>query len=265
MNWDRRGFTLVELIIVTVLGALLISATLQILITNQRTYTAQNAQIQGRQAMRGVLAVLSSELREISPAGGDLLAMNTDSLRIRVARSLGLICNDTTLGTTSFRVMKIGDWFAAGDSVHVFADNNGESMTDDDWITTRISSIDTTSACGSNDAQLVTFANSTLFSADSVSSGAEVRSFEHYSYGLMEDGGEYYLGRKSSGGSWSAIVGPVKAGGISFAYLDTLGSATTTDTLVAQIEITVLTGSDIVDSTGNPVSDSVTLRVYTRN
>ena len=46
MNRDRRGFTLTELIVVTVLGALLIMAALQVLITNQRTYTAQSAQIQ---------------------------------------------------------------------------------------------------------------------------------------------------------------------------------------------------------------------------
>ena len=45
MNRTRAGFTIVELLVVTVLGALVVAATYQVLLTNQRTYTAQNAQI----------------------------------------------------------------------------------------------------------------------------------------------------------------------------------------------------------------------------
>ena len=116
----QGGFTLTELIVVTVVGAILIAATLQVLVTNQRVYTALNAQIQGTQTIRGALEVLSSELREISPSGGDILAMDTDSLRIRGVRGVGLICHDTASGVAVWRVFKIGEGFASGDSVRVF-------------------------------------------------------------------------------------------------------------------------------------------------
>ena len=63
MTRDRRGFTLIELLIVVVLGSLILAAALQVLITNQRTYTAQNAAITGQQATRMALDVLFT-LRE---------------------------------------------------------------------------------------------------------------------------------------------------------------------------------------------------------
>ena len=261
----RGGFSLIELIVVTVLGALVISATLQVLITNQRLYTAQNAQIQGTQAIRAALEVLTNELREVSPAGGDLLGMDDDSLRVRAARGVGLICHDTASGVAVWRVLKIGDWFASSDSVFVFADNDGQLSTDDNWITTSIVSTDTTAGCGSNQAQKLTFASSTPFSSDSVSAGAEVRSFIHIAYGLMTYNSRYFLGRKISGGSWTPVVGPLTSRGVSFAYLDSEGATTSTAANVAQIQITVRTGSDVIDSTGRPVADSVTVRVFTRN
>ena len=47
MTRHRKGFTLVEMIVVIVLGSLVLLAAFTVLITNQRTYTAQNAVIQG--------------------------------------------------------------------------------------------------------------------------------------------------------------------------------------------------------------------------
>jgi len=265
MRKRNGGFTLAELVVVTVLGGVLIASTLQILVTNQRTYTAQNAQIQGTQAMRAALEILSGELREVSPLGGDIIKMSGDSLRVRAARKVGLICHDSVLGNRVWRVLQIGDWFSAGDSVHVFADNLATSADDDDWITTTVSSIDTTTTCSSNTAQEITFPSATPFTADSVSSGAEVRSFIHIAYGLMTYSGAQFLGRKIAGGAWTPVVGPLTSRGVSFAYLDLNGNATTTETAVTQIEVTVRTGSDVLDSTGNPVADSVAVRIFLRN
>lgn len=267
MNGRRDGFTLVELIVVTVLGALLIGATLQVLITNQRTYTAQNAQIQGQQALRAALEVLSGELREISPEGGDLVSMAETEMRVRSSRTFGLICHDTARGTTVFRVRRYGNWIGEGDSVFVFADNLGEVMTDDAWITTRVTARDTTSTCSGSPAQRLTFSGATAFTTDSVSSGAEVRAFMHFIYGMMtHTDGKPYLGRKTPGGNYVPLVGPLmETRGLGFRYLDSGGAVTSTADEVAQIEITVRTDSDVTDSTGNPVRDSVTVRVHTRN
>lgn len=261
----EAGFTLVELIVVAVLGALLVLATFQVLVTNQRTYTAHGARIQGSQALRGALDVLSAELREISPAGGDLVAMDDDTLQLRAMRAFGVVCHDSIRGSMGWRALRVGQWIAGADSVLVFADNDGGDASDDAWIVTRVSSSDTSSSCSGAPAQLLRFPNSAPFVADSVSSGAQVRAFTHVRYGLIPYDGEHYVGRQIPGGSWTPVVGPIRAGGLSFAYLDEDGVATTTATDVRQIRITVRTGSDVLDSTGQPVRDSVSTVVHTRN
>jgi hypothetical protein len=245
----------------------LIAATLQVMVTNQRTYTAQNAQIQGQQSLRAAMDILTQELREVSPGGLDIVQMSPVRMRIRAPRSFGLICHDTTRNTPTFRVLKVGNWIGATDSVVVFADNTGEVASDDQWITTAVTARDTTVTCGTSPAQRLTFANASAFDTDSVSSGAEVRAFTHFVYRLfLYSDGQYYLGRRPNPGTYSPLVGPLPyPDGVQFRYFDEDGNETSTPADVAQIEITVKTTSDVTDSTGRPVRDSVTVRVHTRN
>ncbi len=267
MTRATRGFTLIELLIVVVVGSIVLLATLQVLTTNQRIYTAHNARVQGSQSTRAALAVLTSELREISPPGGDLVMMDVDSLRVRAMRALGVICHDTVLGIAEFRAFQIGDSLVVGDSVFVFADNNSLKSWDDAWILTTVSAANYGVTCAGGNGQQLTFASTAPFFADSVSSGAEVRAFTHITYGLMQDGGgDWYLGQRVSGGGWTPAVGPVLPNrGVSFVYLDEFGNTTTTATEVAMIDVSVRTGADVIGPTGNLVVDSVTVRIHTRN
>ena len=70
-----RGFTLVELLIVTVLGTVVLLATLTILVSNQQTLTAVATKLRVYRTLRSGMGILAGELREISPATGDLLVM----------------------------------------------------------------------------------------------------------------------------------------------------------------------------------------------
>ena len=262
----RKGFTLVELIVVTVLGALIIMASLQVLVTNQRTYTAQTAKIQGQQTTRAGLDILSSELREISAQGGDLLAIGPDSVSIRVMRKFGVVCSVDLSGQPRLTVIRAGEWFEAGDSAFVFADNQTNIATDDAWIAARVTAADTTQNCVSQPAVDITFSGQGgLFTADSVRTGAPVRSFTRYTYGLFQVNGEYYLGRKTSSTA-VPMVGPVRAsGGVAFTFMDANGVPTTTRTDVRQISITIRTDSDVRGTGNNTMADSITARIYTRN
>jgi prepilin-type N-terminal cleavage/methylation domain-containing protein len=268
MTRGRRGFTMIELLIVVVLGALILAATLQVLITNQRIYTAQNSQIQGTQSMRAALAVLSTELREISPPGGDLLRMDNDTVRIRAQRAIGVVCHDTVLGVPTFRAFLIGDTIFSGDSVSVFLDNNSLKSWDDVWVTTTVAAASYGTSCGpaSNPTQTLTLTDGAAFAADSLSSGAEIRAFTQIAYGLIQTGGDFYLGQNVAGAGWQPVVGPLMDNrGLLFEYLDETGTVTTTATEVAMIVVTVRTGGDVLQETGTFVQDSVTVRIHTRN
>lgn len=267
MTVDRRGFTLVELLVVAVLGLLVLMAALQILITNQRTYTAQAATIQGQQSTRMALDVLFNELREASPTGGDILAMSSDSVRVRLPRKFSVVC-DLDLSVPQVTVMNIPTYFADNDSVFVFADNDEDTPNDDFWIPAEVEDADTLQTCfGVAPATILDFSSqSAAFTADSVRIGAPVRSFQTFTFGLTNALGEPYLGRRTGAGTMTPVAGPLKAStGLEFIYLDALGAVTAVPADVRQILVTIRTASPVVNSVGQTVSDSITAWIYTRN
>jgi prepilin-type N-terminal cleavage/methylation domain-containing protein len=271
MNQSRSGFTIVEMLVVTVLGALVVAATYQVLLTNQRTYTAQNVQIQSQQTVRAGLDVLFGELRELSRTGTDIQAFGGDSLKVRAMRKFGLACAvNLTLGTIDVR--KYGNWIEVGDSVVIYAENTTASAADDRWIKGRVLGRDTTALCSGAAAQRLTIpqlitAATTNNPPDTVRAGASIRTYTHYTYGLYTIDGQPYLGRKDSGSSTAvALVGPLQSGtGLAFRFLDTMNTVTTTLANIAQIEVTLRTTSTVRGPNGGYVADSVKTRITLRN
>lgn len=268
----RKGFTLVEMLIVTVLGSLLLMATYQVLITNQRTYAAQAAQIQSQQVSRASLDVLFAELREVSAGGGDILGMGADSLRVRVMRRYGLVCAVTLPGGASVKLktLRVGEPFEVDDSVFVYAENQANTSNDDIWVQAKVTAVDTAHTCGTSRAQLLTFSDSSLIT-NTVISGAPVRSYTNYKFAPFTWGGQRYLGRQEKEDSVFPMVGPLGAAsgtntsGVRFRFLDSLGVATSTPEDVRQIQVTVRTWKDVTTSQGQQVEDSVTARIFPRN
>lgn len=265
-NRTRGGFTVVELLIVTVLGALVVGATYQVLIVNQRTYTAQNAQIQSQQTVRAGLDVLFGELRELSTGDGDIIAFGIDTLKVRVMRRFGLVCG-TNIGAGTVDVLRVGNWFEVGDSVVIYAENDVASANDDDWFMGLVIARDTTFSCGAAPAQRLTIpaVSAAAAALDTVRIGASLRSFTHYTYGLFNIDGEPYLGRRQ-GTTATPLVGPLRStNGLAFMYLDTLGAVTTTLANIAQVGVTLRTLSGVRGPDGRFVSDSIKTRIFARN
>ena len=262
---DRRGFTLVELMIVAVVGAMVVGATYQILLSSQRALTIQTAQIQGQQTVRAGLDILFSELREMSRSEGDILTMGPDKIEFRAMRAFGLVCGLSATGSP-VRVQKVGRFFTSGDSIMVFADNDPDIARDDTILSGAVAGVDTTQTCpGGDSAQ--SLAIPSLVSAlanDTVRMGAPVRGFTIYTYGLYSLDGDYYLGRRS-GATTAPLVGPLSSNGVSFTYLDSLGGVTTNPRTVSRIEVTLRTQSRVLDQQGRPISDSLTIAIYLRN
>ena len=266
---DRRGFTLVELMIVAVVGAMVVGATYQIMLTTQRVYSIQTAQIQGQQTVRAGLDILFAELRELSRAEGDILTMGPDRIEFRAMRAFGLVCGVTITGSP-VRVQKIGRFFEIGDSIMVFADNDPDTATDDTILSGKVSGIDTTQTCsGADTAQSLTIpALVSALANDTVRIGAPVRGFATYTYGLYSLDGDYYLARQSGGGVMTLpapLVGPLAPNGVSFIYMDSLGNVTTNPRAVSQIEVTLRTQSRVRNQRGDLVGDSLTMAIYLRN
>lgn len=271
MKLDRRGFTLVELIVVAVLGALILGAALQVLTLNQRTYTAQTATISGQQSNRMALDVLFNELREASPAGGDILAMSTDTLRVRLMRKFGFVCATDMSGQPQLTLIPWGtgtNAFEAADSIFVYADNREGTLSDDAWISARVSSL-TATTCpqdGSGAQEITMNGQGALFAADSVGIGAAVRSYTEFTFGTTTLSGETYLSRREGTGDMIPIAGPIRANnGLEFVYRDALGAVTAVPADVRQLEVVVRTGGRVLDGRGGVVSDSITAWIYTRN
>ncbi len=264
---SRRGFTLVEILVVVVLGSFLLLSLYQVLISNSRTYAVNNANIQGQQSLRAGLDVLFGELREISPASGDLIAMGPGAITFRAQRSFGLVCATNYLASPpQVTVRRVGPMVEAGDSVFVFADNDPNRASDDVWLHRRVQTSDSTVTCSGSPAQLLGITDLGV-TGDTVRLGAPVRAHENYTYGLYAFDGESYLGRKLSAAAQAdLLVGPLLGGsGVSFRYLDSLGVATTVNTRVAQIEVTLRYQSPMRDARNQPVADSVVARVFPRN
>lgn len=265
---DRKGFTLVELLIVVVLGGLVLAATYQTLVTNQRTFTVQAAQIEGQQTLRAGVEVLSGELRELSAPEGDLLTMSSDSIRMRTLRSFGVACDTADASAPSVTVKRVGRWFSAGDSVWAFLDRDPALQSDDVWRLTTVTAVDTSFTCatGPEPAALVTLSG--LVGPDTILPGAPLRSFEQYTYGLYEWSGRPFLGRSAPGDSPEPVVGPLDGTGgdpLEFVFLDENGDVTADPLRVAQIQMTLRTRSKVYDAQGDLVRDSITIRVNARN
>ena len=266
----RGGFSVVELLVVTILGSLILMAAYGVLVTNQRTYTVNAANIQGQQTVRAGMEVLFSELREISPEGGDLLRMDGDSVTIRVMRSAALICDSTAQGSSDqyrWDVVSLGDSLNGTDSVWLFAEHDSSTANDDVWFKSKVQAIVGAATCGGQSTQTVRFGWGGTMGADTPTVGGLIRTFQTYTYGLGDHNGSPYLIRKlEPSGTTTPLIGPLRSGtGVSFQYLNQNGSVTTVASQVRQIVITLRTLSAARDTGGDPVRDSLKTRVYTRN
>jgi len=282
-NRSTAGFTLLELLVVVVIGALILGATFQVLAVQERSYRHQGAAMTTQQNIRAALDVLESELREISASGGDLTMIQPESLTFRAYRAAGFICNLDAPGQRIVVVRQGTQPFVANaaqkQKLLYFVEGVRTTGTDDDWGVVEIKSVEDTYTChgtwgsveGTDTVTLnvpgFTFADAAT--GDSiVYLGAPVRSFEVFTYGLYTIDGEPVLARRDANGSLEPIIGPLapSPSGLVFRYFDANGFPTTNPANVAQIGIVV---RGRTQGTGVPgethYTDSLTTRLFLRN
>jgi prepilin-type N-terminal cleavage/methylation domain-containing protein len=265
---SRRGFTLVELLVAVVIAGIVLVGVMGVLFSNQRVFTQNREQVLAQQTVRAGIEVVAAELREVSPALGDILALSQTSVQVRALRGAGIICSIVGRSPLVMAVRNLGRPFAVSDPVTFFVANQDDEVDADYWATGTVSAAATGAACPAGQAaqSLTVGSLAPAVAADSVMVGGMMRAFEPFTYGSVAFGGETYLGRIDGAANTTPLVGPVDAsGGIRFVYRDVDGNATTTPAAVRTIELTLRSSSSAQRDTGGFIADSLTTLIHLRN
>ncbi|MEJ2216091.1 MAG: prepilin-type N-terminal cleavage/methylation domain-containing protein [Gemmatimonadota bacterium] len=282
----RSGFTIIELLVVLIVGGILMAAAYRTIISQERSYRVYDAAVSTQQATRLSLQVLSAELREMSTEGADLAYANDDSITFRALRKLGFIC-ELNKPLKQITVVRLGSEAfvggANGDSVVVYVDGDTLTGSDDSWDLAQVSNASAatcTSVAGLAIASALVGGTQTLLKLngaphiDSVNIGAPVRSFDRVTYAVKQFGDTWYLARATAPDTMVPIIGPLappSRGGLVFTYYDTIGNTLTSLPLdsaaraaVHRIQVTVRGQKTTNAGTMQTYLDSLTTDIFIR-
>lgn len=272
----REGFTLVELLVVTVIGTIILASVYQTIVVQQQSVRQSYAIIGTQQNVRTAIQVLTSDLREVSGTDGDVTAADSISIAYRALRKAGVVCESDTTGGNWLSVAYVGEAFAAPDSLLIYADGPTRSANDDIWIRSSVSSVAPTTDCAGNPISTnVLRINLAPAASSIVRPGGLIRSFVPVRYRLTDSGTEGHLVRVEGPDSVAIVedLTPMAGQGLRFRFWDTaqvaipvanLASQATRNT-IGRIQVKVR-GSAIGGATGvnREFSDSLVSTIYLR-
>lgn len=272
MTGREAGFTRVELLVVSLLSAVVLAGVYRTLVVQERSYEAAGLMIHDRESLRTALGILESELAEVSSIGGarighsDVRVAASDSITFRAPRKTGFFC---TLDRAAHRtvVWSAGEAFEAGDRVLLFVDNDSILYTDDRWDTTTVAAASNVEDAGctalwDQPLQYLELDDQDLAGIQPLS---PVRAFEYVTYSLRPlPSGEWALARRTEGDATLdyLVDGLAPPGqGLRFEYYTPAGTPTNDPAQIEEIRITVRTdpGADAVQTT------EMALNLYLRN
>lgn len=273
MRTRQSGFTLVEIMIVSLLTAITLAGVYQTLMVQEKSYETAGLKIHDQESLRTALGILESELREIGSIGGadiggtDILVADRDSIVFRAHRKIGFICKMSRADKWAL-VWTLGDPFVDGDPLLLFVDGDSLKYDDDRWDVTTVtnasaeSDSECTTAWAEPEQQQLRLENHSL---TGVQRGSPLRSYEQVTYSLYQFGHlGWALGRNRDGDRPTYLVGGLAppGEGLLFEYFTPAGAMTNDPTQVARIRITARTdpgGNTAVEST------AMTTNLFLRN
>jgi type II secretory pathway pseudopilin PulG len=280
----RRGASLIELTVVIVLLAVIGSATLGVVVRQERFYREQASAIDSRATVRDAASLLQSELRALTPADGDLYALGTASIEFRATLAQSVVCTIAASRAqitippehliTGAPLTWIGTQPEAGDTLLVLA---SDSTLGDTWnrhvLTAAPSSTGTcapssgfTTTAGEASAALTLSFGPPLDA--SVAPGAIIRVVRRARYELYRaSDARWYLGyldclsaRATPCNVVQPVAGPFAPGGIAFAYLDRGGATTTDPSRVVRIDALAIAGRGSSPTVLDSLATTIALR-----
>jgi prepilin-type N-terminal cleavage/methylation domain-containing protein len=282
---NRKGYTLIELMVALVVLLLVTGSLYKLLVSTQRLSRAQAERVDLQSNVRTASVVIPAELRELNAvvAGtavqNDIISGTATTIRYQAMRGIGYICQAPTIG--EIRVLKstwsgLRDPAFPRDAGYVFYDNNSDLSTDDTWLPITITGVNTTTAtCGGNAAYSLTIAPTAELPGIPVLT--PVRLYEIMELSLYTSGGQSWLGAQSiSGGELAPqpLLGPLVGGtGLALSYVDNSNVVTTTavpgDVKAIRLTVVGLSNQAVSGYGGSSqtrvVRDTVTTQVSLRN
>lgn len=268
----ERGFTIIELLISMVISLMLLAAAYSVLITQVRSFEIQRGKMDARETLRGAASLLTSELRAASSSRGDLYAIAPQTITLRSLLGSGVICD--TLANRYGAWQPHGDFQAtAADSVLIFSHT---SLT---WHSVKVSQVWTDPAAGGIPTcdwagGIVPGLVVQVVAGDTAGMriGSGIRAFRRIQYGIFQQDGRWWLGRKlASAGSYDILTGPLSSpadSGLVFHYYDNAGAETADPTQVVRVELVLQAESYALARVGSGTTlpkDSVAIMMFLRN
>jgi prepilin-type N-terminal cleavage/methylation domain-containing protein len=143
----RRGFTLIEIMIAVTLLGIIGSILTMVLVRQQRFHRAVAQVTDARARMRDIATILPTDLRSISTAGKDILAISDTSIQFRAFVGSAIVCNyaSTTIIDLPPQELASGNVLASwinppevDDIAYLYDSGTEAGNADDSWRTTRI-------------------------------------------------------------------------------------------------------------------------------
>jgi prepilin-type N-terminal cleavage/methylation domain-containing protein len=284
---NRRGFTLVEILVSLVIMLIVSGAIYKMLNSTQRLSRAQAERVSLQSNVRSGALVVPTELRELSTfAGGgadqnDVLeVVDSTDIRYRAMRGIGFVCQAPSsteiwvaargagsplIGYSGYR-----DPQATRDRLYVFVDGDEMAAGIDAWVPLSITGV-TSSSCGGAAAIKLTVTPA----PPALPLRTPVRIYEEMRLKLYVNGGKSWLGAKSvyTGEEYQPVLGPLTdAKGLALQYLDAAGNTTTDLHAIKSIRVTLRGITDQSINKGNgssgalsSVQDTLVTQVVLRN
>jgi type II secretory pathway pseudopilin PulG len=280
----RRGASLIELVVAIVLLAVIGTATLGVVVHQERFYREQASAIDSRATVRDAASLLQSELRALTPADGDLYAIAAGAVDFRATMAQSAICTISPSRTqitippehlaSGAPLTWLGTRPETGDTLLVLA---SDSTLGDAWDRHVLTAAPSSAgSCPTSSGLTTTAAEASAALTLSLSppldtaiaSGALVRVVRRARYELYRaSDSRWYLGyldclssRATPCNIVQPVSGPFAPGGIRLAYIDRGGALTADPSRVARIDLLAIAERRSSPATLDSLATTIALR-----
>lgn len=268
----RAGFSLLELLVALTLASLVLSAVVSVLVGVIRGYGREVARIEASQTLREVLAVLLSELRELDPAGGDLLTLSDTSVTYLGARNIYFLCrppaaDERGVSLTAATWVGLQPLDPETQLFRLYAPGSPFTSDDDAWLPATGAGGVGPAVCPGGPGLWLPLDGPSPDAWSRVPDGAPLRGYRVTRLESYRDAeGVAWLGaqtRDGWSGAWNGrqpITGPLTEHGLEFTYFAADGRRTSRPDSVARILVSVT-----VRAARAPVTAHLSTNVAPRN